>query len=338
MPAQSGNGTLTGGGKMRCAVLVDHAKSDSDEQTCRFPAVSLSRQLVRLDEIDGTYQPWEVRRSAPAAQVAAVANALAATDISEPLRLVKQGERLAIVSGRLRYEAALVRRSQGGPDRVPAEIMPQKPAAELLKIAITLGEVRFPYSILELGWALVRLTRLLATEEGGAPSHKDLASYLGLDYKKWKSRISEAISTAERLPEAEAAELAERYGCRFVDYANQPRTVWRELIRADREASLAMRHVLVESVAKGKPVAKVLASAREALKGNDARRNAEAAIASNTSVIEALADPQTVAESERPPSKHFWVSWLFRLVAVVKRFAKSWTEFQARVGAAIRRR
>ena len=113
---------------------------NSGEQTSLFPAASPSTQLVLLDAIDGTYQPWQVRRSAPADQVAAVAGALAATNVSEPLRLVKQGERLTIVSGRLRYEAALVRRSEGGPDRVMAEVMPQKSAAELLKVAITLGE------------------------------------------------------------------------------------------------------------------------------------------------------------------------------------------------------
>lgn len=303
---------------------------NSREQTCLFPAPSSSTQPVLLDEIDGTYQPWQVRRSAPADQVAAVAGALAATNVSEPLRLVKQGERLCIVSGRLRYEAALAKRSEGGPDAVMAEVMPQKSAAELLKVAITLGEVRFPYTTLELGWALVRLTQLHATDDGDLPTHRGLASFLGLNYEKWKSRISEAISTAERLPESEAAELAERYGCRFEDYANQHRTVWRELMRAELDASPAMRHVLMESVAKRKPAAKELASAREALKNADVRKSAEAAIESKTSVTDTLRNRHIIAEGMAPARQRTWASWLYRLFAAVRRFARSLSGLRAK--------
>jgi hypothetical protein len=253
---------------------------------------------IPLDMIDPALQPWHVRRVVDIEKVNDIREAVASAGPLEPLRLVQHGAQLGIVSGKIRYHAAVLRHAEGGPDWVMAEIIPPVPAEELLRRAIAEGEVRFAFDLLEFGWALARLWDMPTGQGGKRSSQQDLIDYLGLP-KRWTTRVSEALSAARALPEDAAAELAERHGCPVEDIVNQSRSTFRKLFRAPEEFVPVLLEVLGESVAAGQPPDAKLTLALQALHDPATLRSAATALTEGRSVVQVLAEERSLRESAR---------------------------------------
>lgn len=241
-------------------------------------------ERVKLVDIDAAFHPWEVRRSAPSGDVADLCRAATMRGIREPLRVVPHDSTpYAIVTGRLAFEAARQHQAEGGPDWVMAEVLPSTSTEDLLRKALVASQLKFRCTTIEFGWGLARLEGLLKAQDAHAPlaqegraapkkrlarngdavRHRHLADALGLDYGRFKSRISEGLSAAGTLPEVEAVALSERCGLQLTDFAALKRPVWRLLTAAPAELVPELRQSIAESLKHNIPVLAVLESVLE---------------------------------------------------------------------------
>lgn len=266
-----------------------------------FAEPSNDLQHVRLDSIDPSPQPWHIRRSIDAGKLDELLDAIRSTSRIEPLRLVQlPGSRLVILTGVLRYHAAMRLRLEGGPDTVEAIVQPNADPRDLLRWSILESMARYAPSQLELGWALARLRTLLAQESEGPVSQKVLMQHLRLPLKRWKSRVSEALAAAEVLPETIAERVAEQRGCTVEDMAKQPRSVYRQLAAASPEAQPALRDVLGDAVANELNPTRELTGARKALEDPEVLNLAKEALEGGAAVTSVLPPrPASAAQSTK---------------------------------------
>lgn len=272
---------------------------------------------VPLDSIDASPQPWHIRRGSDSGQLHMLLDAIRATGHVEPLRLAPNGTgSFIIVSGWLRYQAALFRRAEGGADTIPAVLVPAEDTANLLRFAILEGEARYPWSVLELGWALQRLRAILEEGREDKVRQSDLLTFLQLPPARWKSRISEALGAAEALPEPEAGDIALRHGCDIGALSSQRRAVYRQLKNAPLEQQHVLREVLGEAIAGGKPVGPRMRAARRALEDPKLARLASEAVLAGRAVSSVLPSALPGATVRNPTQR----STLRRLLATFMSF------------------
>lgn len=262
------------------------AHSSDEAQLDLFPKPSPHIQQVPLAAIDPTPRLWHVRRSVSPLHVEKLLDAIRVTGRVEPLLLMEaNGACLPIVAGVLRYHAAVRRQDEGGPDYVPAVVLPSTATEDLLRLTILEGEAREGWSALELGWALMRLRSLLAEPVStGAATQKECMKFLQLPAKRWKSRVSEALRVAEAIPESTVDELAHRFGCSRNAIAAQPRAVFRELVAASAEERIVLLGVLGESAASGRRASEDVRRAHKALAEPAILQRAQEALRSGASV------------------------------------------------------
>ena len=255
-------------------------------------------QALPLDSIDPTPRPWHLHRDPASADVDDILDAIRTTGTVNPIRVVRSGDRHVIVSGLRRYHAAMRRRAEGGPDRIAAIIMTEDDPAGLLRWTLLAELTRRSPSYLEIGWALVRLCRILEESSGETVTNKALMVHLGLRPKSWKSRISEYLATATAMPESAAESAAERHGCRLGDLSKQPRATLRHIRTAGSDAHTVLLDVLAESVASGGSAGALVRSARATVKDVNLLRQAAAAVAAGKSASSVLPAPKATAQAK----------------------------------------
>ena len=260
-------------------------------------------RTLPLSAIDPTTESWHLQRGPASTEVDEILDAIRATGVVEPIRVVRRGERFAIVAGVRRYHAAVRRRGEGGPDHIAALIVENDDPAELLRWTLLDVLTRRNPSYLEVGWGLVRLSRELEHKSGIPATQKALMQYLGLRPKSWKGRISESLATAAAMPERAAEAAADLHGCRIGELSDQPRSTLRVIRTAPADAQAALLDVLAESVGNGASAGPLIRSARASLADVDVRAAAAAAVAAGrpvSAVLPTAAAPASTAGSVTP--------------------------------------